>query len=136
MKPVSEIRLANLERLVSEAGTADALAERCGVSPVYVSQIRSRAIDRKTGKPRNLGSVAARKLEAGMSKIEGWMDRDHDDGGPGNRAGNWPFARVRKEDYDRLSPSQKDAIEDWVHEQVESFLRPASIKSQSGKSAA
>ncbi|OZI36309.1 hypothetical protein CEG14_14960 [Bordetella genomosp. 1] len=77
MKAVAEIRLENLEHLVSEAGTAERLAERAGLSPVYLSQIRSRAVDRKTGKARNLGTAAARKLEAGMAKPAGWMDTEH-----------------------------------------------------------
>lgn len=77
MKAVSEIRLENLEALVQEAGTAESLAERADLSPVYLSQIRSRTVDRKTGKPRNLGDKAARKLEAGMGKQLGWMDAQH-----------------------------------------------------------
>lgn len=77
MKAVSEIRLENLEALVREAGTAEHLAERSELSPVYLSQIRSRTIDRKTGKPRNLGDKAARKLESGMGKPVGWMDAQH-----------------------------------------------------------
>ncbi|HWK72204.1 MAG TPA: hypothetical protein VNS29_15325 [Burkholderiaceae bacterium] len=79
MKQNSQIRLENLEILVDEAGTAESLAEKSGLSPVYISQLRSRAIDVKTGKPRNLGTAAARKLETGMRKPVGWMDTDHDD---------------------------------------------------------
>ncbi|AZV94470.1 hypothetical protein CBF45_12670 [Bordetella sp. J329] len=136
MKPVSEIRLINLESLVAEAGTADALAERSGVSPVYVSQIRSRAIDRKTGKARNLGSAAARKLEKGMGKEEGWMDRDHSGSPTPTYPNGWPFERIQRSDFDRLSDSQKAAIEDWVYDQVQAFLASAPVKSKPGKSAA
>ncbi|MGO3712866.1 MULTISPECIES: hypothetical protein [Alcaligenes] len=134
MKPVAEIRLDNLERLVSEAGTADALAERAGVSPVYLSQIRSRAIDVKTGRSRNLGSVAARKLEAGMGKPQGWMDRDNNVPGPGGPG--WPFPNLDPADFEKLSDSQKSGIEDWVISQVRAFLEPAKIKSQNNKTAA
>src|SRR5690606_34573983 len=77
MKSAAELRLENLETLVKEAGTADALAEACGLSAEYISQIRNRAIDKKTGRARNLGSQAARKLENGMSKPTGWMDTNH-----------------------------------------------------------
>lgn len=136
MKPVSEIRLINLESLVAEAGTADALAEKSGVSSVYISQIRSRAVDRKTGRARNLGSAAARKLEAGMGKEEGWMDRDHSAPSPLASPDDWPFKTIRKADYDRLSDSQRAAIEDWVHDQVVAFLSPAPVKSVPGKTAA
>ena len=82
MKAVSEIRLENLEALVQEAVTAESLAERADLSPVYLSQIRSRTVDRKTGKARNLGDKAARKLEAGMGKPLGWMDAQHSTGAP------------------------------------------------------
>lgn len=127
MKSVSEIRLENLEQLVKEAGTAEALAERSGVSAVYISQIRSRAIDAKTGKPRNLGSVAARKIEHGMGKPAGWMDRDH-----AEMSGlqEWPFKRLSKADFDRLSEAQKDGIEDWLINQVAAFLSDANVKSR------
>lgn len=134
MKPVTEIRLNNLERLVSEAGTADALAERAGVSPVYLSQIRSRAIDVKTGKPRNLGNVAARKLEVGMGKPQGWMDRDGDV--PGPKGPDWPFPRIDPTEFHRLTEAQRAGIEDWVIDQVRSFLEPAKIKNKSDRSAA
>jgi len=77
MKTVSEIRLKNLERLIAEIGTAEQLAELCDLSPIYISQIKNRAIDAKTSKPRNLGSQAARKLERGTGKPQGWMDQDH-----------------------------------------------------------
>jgi len=124
MKPISEIRLENLETLVKEAGTADMLAECSGLSPVYISQIRGRAIDRKTGKPRNLGSAAARKLEKGMNKALGWMDKDHSDTGETVVCSYWPFPRLPHSDYERLSSSQKEAIEDWVIAQVYTFLTP------------
>ena len=77
MKTVSEIRLQNLEELIAEIGTAELLAELCDLSPIYISQIKNRAIDAKTGKPRNLGAQAARKLEKGTGKPQGWMDREH-----------------------------------------------------------
>lgn len=77
MKTVSEIRLQNLELLIAEAGTAELLAERCDLSAIYISQIKNRAIDAKTSKPRNLGAQAARKLERGTGKPQGWMDREH-----------------------------------------------------------
>lgn len=119
MKPISEIRLQNVERLVREAGTAEALAEKSGLSPVYLSQIRSRAIDVKTGKPRNLGSAAARKLEKGMSKPVNWMDADHN-ATPPDQDG-WPFPRIEQSEFSALTQAQRDAIEDWVMAQVRAF---------------
>lgn len=108
MKSVSEIRLANLEILLREVGTAEELAERSGLSSVYISQIRSRAIDRKTGKPRNLGGQAARKLEQGVGKPLGWMDRD-----PNATESDfpWPFQTLSPERYALLPERIQGVIE-------------------------
>lgn len=77
MPTIGEVRLANLEVLVKEAGGASALSDFSGVSPVYISQLRNRSEDAKTGRPREMGSVTARKLEACSGMYRGWMDQDH-----------------------------------------------------------
>lgn len=77
MKLVADIRRENLDRLAAEVGSMDKLAEISGVSPVYLSQIRTQAVDMKTGKPRQMGNQVARKLEVGCTKSAGWMDTDH-----------------------------------------------------------
>lgn len=76
MKTIAEIRLGNLELLIDEFGTADAVAEKSGTSAIYLSQIRNQAKDSKTGKPRQVGDDLARKLEAGCNKELGWMDHE------------------------------------------------------------
>lgn len=77
MSTVADIRLQNLERLVAEFGTLAAVAERGGTSSIYLSQIRNKAKDAKTGRPREMGSGMARKLEEGTGKPWGWMDSEH-----------------------------------------------------------
>lgn len=77
MSTVADIRLQNLERLVVELGTLAAVAERGGTSSIYLSQIRNKAKDAKTGRPREMGSAMARKLEEGAGKPWGWMDAEH-----------------------------------------------------------
>jgi len=78
MKTAHDCRRENLEILVQELGSLDAIAERAQLSnTVYLSQIRNRTLDTKTLKPRNMGSVTARKLESACSKPIGWMDKDH-----------------------------------------------------------
>lgn len=78
MKTAHDCRRENLEILVQELGSLDAIAERANLSnTVYLSQIRNRTLDTKTLKPRNMGSVTARKLETACSKPIGWMDKDH-----------------------------------------------------------
>lgn len=75
MKPISQTRLENLEILIDEAGSVTALAERCGYAkPNYIYQIRNQSAV-QNGKPKNIGNAMARRLEEGMGKPEGWMDR-------------------------------------------------------------
>lgn len=78
MKSVKEIRLLNLEALINEFGSLEAIANACEMpNTVYLSQIRSRQKDLKTGEPRNMGDKVARKLEDGCKKPHGWMDVEH-----------------------------------------------------------
>ncbi|SIR00489.1 S24 family peptidase [Pseudacidovorax sp. RU35E] len=79
MKTVGTIRRENLELLVRERGTLEAVAEAAGSTSIYLSQVRNQAIDKASGKPREMGSAMARRLEGGCAKPEGWMDVDHDD---------------------------------------------------------
>lgn len=77
MMTVGRIRRENLELLVLEYGTLDEVAGRVGSTPVYLSQLRNRAPDTKTGRPREMGSALARRLEVGCGKPDGWMDTPH-----------------------------------------------------------
>jgi hypothetical protein len=77
MKPIAEIRLTNLLALIKEAGTQNALAERAETTPIYLSQVVNRIQDHKSGRPRELGTDMARRLEKAMGKPENWMDHDH-----------------------------------------------------------
>jgi SOS-response transcriptional repressor LexA len=83
-RKLEHIRLANLELLVTEAGSAAALARRAGTNESYLSQIR-RQLPTSKGTPRSLGNDLAGKLEKGMGKPDGWMDELHqppDSGSP------------------------------------------------------
>lgn len=77
MKTIAEIRLQNLELLVDEFGTSDKVAAKADTSPVYLSQLRNKTPDSKTGKLRQIGDPLARKLETGCGKELGWMDNQH-----------------------------------------------------------
>lgn len=77
MKTVAEIRHDNLLILLDEAGTAEALANLVESSPIYISQLRNKAVDSKTKKPRQIGDALARKLESRCGKEVGWMDHEH-----------------------------------------------------------
>ncbi len=65
-----EIRFDNLERLVSEAGSAVRLAHRAGMTESYLNRIRNRI------PPRISVRLAARPEQA-MGKPGGWMDEDN-----------------------------------------------------------
>jgi hypothetical protein len=77
MKPVEEIRRANLLLLISEAGNASRLAAVTEVPAPYISQV-SRGVQNSKGRgARVMGPDVARRMEAKMGKPRGWMDTDH-----------------------------------------------------------
>ncbi|CAM2295534.1 Putative phage repressor [Ralstonia mannitolilytica] len=98
MKTIDEIRLENLLTAISRAGTATALAEKSGLSAAYISQIKNRQPDSKTGKPKNMGDDAARKIEVGIGEMRGWMDVDHSTTGA-------PFPVKTKDRADQIEVS-------------------------------
>jgi hypothetical protein len=77
MQTVNEIRRQNLELLVQQHSTLEEVARLGSTSAVYLSQLRNGAIDQKTGKPRQMGSAMARRLETSCGKAPGWMDTPH-----------------------------------------------------------
>lgn len=81
VKSTGDIRRANLELLIKEFRTLAALAEAAGTTSIYLTQIRTSAIDSKTKRPREMGSAMARRLEKACTppKQRGWMDVPHDD---------------------------------------------------------
>lgn len=87
MLTIDQIRLANLNLLVREAGTLQAVAEAAETSSVYLSQVRNRLADPKTGRHRAMGSKLARRLESAFGKPEGWMDEANAQASQGNPAG-------------------------------------------------
>lgn len=72
-----EIRLDNLNLLVTEFGSIAEVARRSGTSEKYLWQLLNGVAFQKTGNKRNVGRVLARKLETGCGKPVGWMDVDH-----------------------------------------------------------
>ena len=82
MQAIGQIRLDNLETLIKQFGTAAALAAEVETSPVYISMLMNRTLDAKTGRPREMGTAMARRMEAAAKKPPGWMDQPHDDLSP------------------------------------------------------
>lgn len=86
MKTIDEIRHENLLIAISRAGSIRKLEEKAEIGQGYLSQIKGRHQNTKSGKPRAVGDEAARKIELAIGEGIGWMDTDHglDDGPPEN----------------------------------------------------
>ena len=97
MKTISEIRLENLDVLIKEFGSQDKVAERGGTSSVYLSQVKNKTPDVKTGKRRQMGDDIARKLEDGCGKERGWMDNTHSEPEPDPVPYKYPSHRTQEE---------------------------------------
>lgn len=69
----NQIRLHNLEVLITEAGSAAKLARMAQTNSSYLSQVRNQ-LPTKKGTPRSIGDKLAGKLEKAMNKPQGWMD--------------------------------------------------------------
>ena len=116
MRKYEQIRLQNLEILITEAGSAVKLARTAGTNSSYLSQVRNQLPTRK-GTPRAIGDDLAVKLEEAMKKPQGWMDDAHDDGSGSNDETNANLGQ----DFHSLLP-----LISWVqagkwHEISESF---------------
>ena len=73
------IRTENFFRLIKEAGNVSKLSRACGyTNPASLHQLRARLEKNEEG-GRGISSVLATKLEQGMKKPKGWMDKRHRD---------------------------------------------------------
>jgi len=77
MQANDEIRRENLEVAIKRLGTAAKLAEAAKTSAAYLSQIRNRTPDSKSGTPKMMGDAMARRIEAALGEPRGWMDKSH-----------------------------------------------------------
>ncbi|MDO4877890.1 MAG: imidazoleglycerol-phosphate dehydratase HisB [Neisseria sp.] len=72
------IRTENFMRLVKEAGNVSKLSRACGYkNPASLHQLRTRLEKGDTENSRGITNVLAAKLEQGMGKPAGWMDKRH-----------------------------------------------------------
>ena len=77
MKTCDEIRRENLLALIKEAGGESHLAEKYGCTDAAIKTWAKAYKDSKTGIPKEIGRVPARKFEEIMGKERGWLDHDH-----------------------------------------------------------
>lgn len=69
----AKARKLKLEEAIKIAGSAAKLSKLCGISASEISQMRN------PDHPRNVGDVAAEKIEIALSLPHGWMDRLDDE---------------------------------------------------------
>lgn len=79
MQTNDEVRRLNLERAIRKVGSAAKLAEAAKTSPAYLSQIKNRTPDSKSGTPKTMGDDMARRIETAIGMPIGWMDIKHTD---------------------------------------------------------
>ena len=77
MSNKKDIRHENFLKLIEEAGNVSKLSRRCGyANPTSLHQLRARLEKQEEGS-RGISHVLAAKLEEGMGKPKGWMDKRH-----------------------------------------------------------
>lgn len=122
VKAVADLRRENLDLLVAELGTLAAVAEAAGTTSVYLSQVRNRTLDVKSGRPREMGAAMARRLEDACGKPTGWMD--HDQGHVVTQV--WPFRRLSAGDWAKIDPRDAAVAEEaYLSKLAELAARPA-----------
>lgn len=77
MQTNDEVRRQNLLIAIERAGSAAKLAEDAKTSPAYLSQIKNRTPDSKSGTPKMMGDDMARRIEVAIGEQPGWMDVPH-----------------------------------------------------------
>lgn len=83
MKDIDEIRAENLVLLQKEIGSPTKTEDKLEMTLSQFQNLRDRAKDSKTGKPRGMRKSTARKIEAKAEKWEGWLDIDRSEDGHG-----------------------------------------------------
>lgn len=85
-RDIYSVRLWNLRLLIKQAiadnagrerGAVAHIARLTGVRAPLLSMILRGHSNARDGSPRTIGDETARRLERGMGRPVGWMDRDH-----------------------------------------------------------
>ena len=87
---------------ISKVGSAAKLADLAETSPAYISQIKNRVADSKSGTPKAMGDELARRIELAIHVPKGWMDAPHQ--------GEWQAAGVGGSDA-AVAPADLDPVE-------------------------
>jgi len=114
-----ENRRKRLRRLIDERanGNQAAFGRMYGYERSQISQYLSATYN----KGRSPGGNVIDDLEEKLGLPPGWFDIDDDD-----RMVAWPFKTISPERYAQATDAQRAAIEEWVRDQLDRFLGPAS----------
>lgn len=102
MQTIDEVRRWNLDLAIKRMGSAAKLAEASGTSPAYISQIKNRTPDSKTGRAKAMGDDMARRIESALGVQPGWMDAPQHDEEP-------RFIFSKKDYMEAMRPEQRAA---------------------------
>lgn len=101
MRTVEEVRQQRLLKLIEDAGSIQAVAEKMSKSHSQISQLKTMAPHSTTGKPRVIGSDLAREFETKFDKEVGWMDHEPSLDAEIQQLGTW-LAEIRALDPQRF----------------------------------
>jgi DNA-binding transcriptional regulator YiaG len=94
-----------------KSGTQARLAELIATAPAYLSQIKNRVADSKSGTPKAMGDELARRIESAINVPAGWMDTEQ----PEEWAKAGLIAREASDTPDQAVVREDLSIEAWKH---------------------
>ncbi|RYH41903.1 MAG: hypothetical protein EON54_17935 [Alcaligenaceae bacterium] len=135
MKTSSEIRHANLLKIIESVGSLQLVADKLEKSHAQISQLKTQAKHSTSGKPRVIGDDIARLIEEKFDLEIGWMDNIHGDAKdapPATEIRSWPFSVpalrlhvLTRDDWNQLNTVMNTLVE--VREREASAKRNGTI---------
>lgn len=112
MRAVEETRRLRLAELLTRHGSYVTLNGLLGMTDrdSTLSQIANQSPNSRTGKPKNMGSELARRIEVALGLPLGWMDAD-----PG---ADWPLDRVSRQRYAALSAADQAYVQGLMNQAI------------------
>jgi len=98
-----------------------ALSQVLGISVQAIGQVLA-------GKTKALTAENSARAARFLGVDQFWLATGEGRPDSHKELGSWPFSRLLHSDYEQLSDAQKEAVEDWLVQQVYAFLTPAQPK--------
>jgi predicted RecB family endonuclease len=127
MRTIEEIRRVRLQMLVTEHGTITKLKVKAGYSDrdATLNQYLNASIATKGGKPKEMGSKVARRIEEALALEVGWMDNDPE----------LPFSDDLVAVLRELDKRALRKVENSVRHNLDMNLLPPFVESEPGEGA-